>query len=173
METTQQKVTTFADFRLLQRQAGLLAADDTHHIFAMTDDGRMEEIGHHGDIYEAVTAVMAKVMLDKLPIIAETSGIVIEAQIAVPKCGKVPNEITPEEAMNLERADAILTIAHDGEKIAAAVRPANTDNAPDELPTDDEFGDSNTGGQLAEAIESLTLGILLARKFIERGKPKN
>ncbi len=170
METTQQKVSTFADFRKLQREAGLVAADEQHRIYAMTDDGRMEEIAQHGDVYEAITAVMAKVMLEKLPIIAQTSGIVIEAQVAVPKCGQVPTSLTEEEAENLERADAILTLGHDGAGLAAAVRPANTTNVPDALPADDEFADLNTGGKLAEALESLTLGILLARKFIERGK---
>lgn len=157
-----------ADARALERSTGLLT-DDRHSVFFVYDDGqetRAEIVSQHGDIYEAIKTLMVRVMLKKVRNIDKVRAVVIEAHAAARKVPTEfqhidPSTLDPETVATWETQDVTVTIGHDGETVTNHTRGATTD-----APNFDEVGDTSSAvGRLAEAVETLTLGVLLAAQL--------
>lgn len=154
-----------ADARALERSTGLLT-DERHTVFFVYDDGteaRAEIVGQHGDIYEAIKTLMLRVMLKKVRNLQSVRAVIIEAHAAARKVPAEFQNIDPAEIPQAlietwEQQDVTVTIGHDGEVFTNHTRGADND-----APNCDEYGDtSNAVGRLAEALQTLTLGVLLA-----------
>lgn len=163
-----------ADARHLERTTGLLT-DDRHRVFFVYDDEtetRAEEVAANGDIYDAIKTLMVRVMVNKVRDIAKVRAVIIEAHASA---RKVPAEYMTTDPSNVpqeiietwETQDVVVTIGHDGETITNHTRGVN-DDAPN---MDEEGNHTNAQGRLAEAVETLTLGVLLAAKL--RGDDDN
>lgn len=159
-----------ADARHLERTTGLLT-DERHSVFFVYDDGadtRAEIVASNGDVYEAIKHLMVRVMLKKVRNLRNVRAVVIEAHA---NARKVPAEYQTTDPTTLpkelvetwEVQDVVVTIGHDGETVTNHTRGLQNDG-----PNFDEVGDqSNAQGQLAEALETLTLGVLLAAQLNE------
>lgn len=161
-----------ADARHLERTTGLLSTkDETHRIFFVYDYGtetRAEEVAKNGDVYEAIKHLMVRVMLKKVRNIQNVRAVIVEAHAsarAVPTeyQDTDPSELPSDLVQTWEKQDVVVTIGHDGETFTHHSRAVSG-----EVPDLDETGDTtNAQGQLAEALETLTLGVLLAAQLTE------
>lgn len=163
-----------ADARHLERTTGLLnPKDETHRVFFVYDDGteaRAEEVAKNGDVYEAIKTLMVRVMLKKVRNIQNVRAVIVEAHA---NARKVPteyqqvtdlNELPSDLVQTWETQDVVVTIGHDGETVTHHSRAVSG-----EVPDLDETGDTTTAqGQLAEALETLTLGVLLAAQLTDK-----
>jgi hypothetical protein len=181
MKTLIGKITKdLADARHLERTTGLLT-DDTHRIYFLVDadNGAVEtrEIANSGDVYDAIKQAMLRVMLKKVRDMRQVRGVIVETHATA---RRVPDELQGTNPENVEReiietwpkADYVVTIGHDGENVATASRllpgqELTETDAPDE--TDDEGDTTQAQGRLAEAVQTLTLGALLAAQLSQEG----
>lgn len=159
-----------ADARALERSMGLLT-DERHTVFFVYDDGtetRAEIVGQHGDVYEAIKTLMLRVMLKKVRNLHNVRAVIIEAHANARKVPTEfqhidPTEIPQEVLDSWEVQDVTVTIGHDGE-----VFTNHTRGTTDDAPNFDEVGDTSSAtGRLAEAVQTLTLGVLLAGQLGE------
>lgn len=157
-----------ADSRQLERATGLLN-DDRHAIFFVYEnetETRAEIVSQHGDVYEAIKHLMLRVMLKKVRNIANVRAVIVEAHAAARKVpteyqGKDPDTIPQSVIETFPVQDVVVTIGHDGETVTNHTRGTDNDE-----PNFDEVGDqSAAAGRLAEALETLTLGVLLAAQL--------
>jgi len=177
MKTTIGKVTKdLADARHLERTTGLLN-DDTHRVYFLvqTDTGtETREVSNGGDIYDAIKHAMLRVMLKKVRDMRQVRGVIVETHATA---RRVPDEYLGNNPENLERelietwpkADYVVTIGHDGENVATVSRllPGQEVTEADAPGDHDDEGDTTQAqGRLAEAVQTLTLGALLAAQLL-------
>lgn len=157
-----------ADARHLERTTGLLK-DDRHRVFFVYDDDtetRAEEVSANGDVYDAIKTLMVRVMVNKVRNIEKVRAVIIEAHASARKVPVEyqttdPSELPDELVQSWETQDVVVTIGHDGETVTNHTRGTTTD-----APNFDEVGNHTSAvGRLAEAVETLTLGVLLAAKL--------
>lgn len=172
MKALQEITKELADARQLERTTGLLnPKDETHRVFFVYErdnEARAEEVASNGDIYDALKTLMVRVMVGKVREIDKVRAVIIEAHASARKVPKEyqnadPSTLSQELIETWETQDVVVTIGHDGETVTNHTRGTTNDE-----PNMDEVGDTASAqGRLAEAVETLTLGVLLAAKFRE------
>jgi hypothetical protein len=154
----------FADSRAIER-AATNHNDETHRIFFVTDNGQrteFHEVAADGDVYEAVSRAMLRVMLKKVRNIEHVRAVIIEThaiQREVPT-NQNPMELSDEQIAALPSFDVVMTVAHDGEVTTSHARPIDPEREPVDVDSTTET--NKPSGRLQEALETLTLGTLLA-----------